>query len=693
MLYLSIAFQIIAFVSLLITDTPANSKIENNREGYIYYLKNVEGEVTQETDEYFTKHADAFTAMESEFQTIYQKVSEGKLTKEESKSRISELKEELERKEGFLVLYDQYTEAKLARNNRYLLNTNAWDSLLSGESLDFLLIIFIMIIGCVSFGMEITSEMDVMLRISLNGEKKIGIYKLSIVVLISSLSFVLQQSIRILYYHIRYGFSHGEYPLQSLCKFQTYDGEISLLQASIGIFAWKLLGVILWSVLVCACMLWLRQYTVVMISAFSGIIMSYVGISKEYLKYFIPGPLGALLGTGFYRGSEYSVSDFGEQKIYSFIQLSRNVKMLIFVADILILICLVVYVINKYSNCWNRWKMHKIRKMVGVFLAVVLLGTTTGCSSENKDYSPVFNLKNSGNYESSKYLLYYDINQGEGAIVVRDKISGKTTNLIKDVYRDGKEILNTFYVDDNCAYYIEMTYSKEEKYFANELDKLSLIRVDLEDFSAKPIFSVDIKTTKKDLFGINEVKNENCSIFNSIVSFFVYENEFCFVTPDGEVYDVNLSTGTKKLLFLCNPISVSFVNGSFYYIDEVSRLTKYDIESGTEQVYEDIATSDFIINENYIVYKDVANSNALVCAELSGANKKLIYEGEMYFLAMDKNAIYYMDDDEVLHEVDFKGKNIKETQTTLCATIYVFSDYDKILFNIHGEELKEIPKY
>ena len=65
----------------------------------------------------------------------------------------------------------------------------------------------------------------------------------------------------------------------------------------------------------------------------------------------------------------------------------------------------------------------------------------------------------------------------------------------------------------------------------------------------------------------------------------------------------------------------------------------------------------------------------------------------MYFLAMDKNAIYYMDDDEVLHEVDFKGKNIKETQTTLCATIYVFSDYDKILFNIHGEELKEIPKY
>lgn len=692
MLYAIIVFQVIAFLMLLFGDIPANLDIENNLKGYTYYLKSVEGEVTEKTDDFFITTAETFTAMESELQTIYEKVSDGKLTKGESKLRISELEKTLQKKEGFLVLYDQYTDAKTNRSNRYLLNTNAWDALLSDGSLDFFVIIFVMLIASVCFGSEIASEMDVMLRISLKGEKRLGLYKLRLVMVVSSLNFILEYAIKIWFYHIKYGFSHGDYPLQSLSGFQSYLGEVSLLEASFGVFMWKLLGVVMWSVIVCALMLWLRKYAIVMITAFSGLIMAYVGISKEYFKYYLPGPLGALLGTGFYKGNEYTVSEFGGKKIYSFIQLSGNAKIIIFIVNILIIACLVFYVTYKYANCWNRWNVFKKRNIICIFMTALCIGMTTGCTVENNDNNQIFNLRNSTNYESGNYLLYYDVNENEGTIMVRDKATGKTTKLVKDVYQASKEILDAFYVDGDYAYYIEMTYDKEDKYFVNEYDKISLIKVDLTDFSARTIFSESIKTTKKDIFGINESHNENNDIYPVIVSFFVYKNEFCFVTADGEVYDVNISTGKKEFLFLCNGISLSFMNGNFYYTDKVSRLIKYDMKSREEYLYEDIATTEFIVSEEFIIYKDSTSGDALTCTDLTGDNKRVIYKGSIYFLAADKNAIYYIDDEEILHEVDFNGKEIKNIQTTLASGIYIFPVYDKIISNIYGEKITEHEK-
>lgn len=691
-LYAIIVFQVLAFLILLFGDKPVSSDIENNLEGYTYYLKSVEGKVTEKTDDFFETTADDFAAMEREFQTIYEKVSDGRLTKEESKLRIAELEKVLQKKEGFLVLYNQYTEAKTKRSNRYLLNTNAWDALLMDGSLDFLLVIFIMLIASVSFGSEITSEMDVMLRISVKGEKRLGIYKLKLVVLVSCLSFILEYAVKILFYHFKYGFSHGDYPLQSLSDFQSYSGEVTLLEASVGIFMWKLLGVVMWCMIVCALMLWLRKYVVVMITAFAGLIVMYVGISKEYFKYYIPGPLGALLGKGFYKGSEYTVSEFSEQKMYSFIQMPEKIKVIILLVDMLMIAGLVFYVTYQYANCWNHKQFFKKKNMTYMLIAVLCMGTTTGCATQRNGSHQIFNMKNSNHYEADSYLLYYDVNEGEGTIMVRDKNTGKTTELVKDVYRAGKEILDAFYVDANYAYYIEKTYDAEDKYGVKEYEKLSLIRVDLADFSFKTMFSTSIKTKKTDVFGINASDNKEYGVYMGIMSFLVYENEFCFITSDGEVYDVNLSTGKKEFLFFCHGTDLSFMNGSFYYIDEVSRLKKYNIRTRTEYLYEDIAPTEFIISDNNIIYKDITSSDALTCADLSGENKKIIFEGSIYFLAADTNAIYYIDDEEILHEVDFNGKEKKSVQSTLAASIYIFPRYEKIISNIYGKKTIEYKK-
>lgn len=678
LLYWMICFQVIAFILFALNDKPVNTDIENNLEGYTYYISQAEGKITEKTSQFFDDTSQNYASMESEFQTIYQKVSSGEITIEECRERIEELNLCLEKKKGFLVLYEQYAEARENAANRYLLNTNAWDALLSDENLDYPLIIFIMIIACISFGVEIYSEMDILLRSSQRGERKLGLFKMFVVIMLTVISVVLEHLIRIVFLQVKYGFTHGEYPLQSLKFFKEYTGDVSLFEAGLGIFFWKVLGCIMWGIIISALILLFRKYSLTMIASFAGLILTYIGISPAHIKYYLPGPLGALLGTGFYRGSSYNVSEYSGEKIYIFLQLSEKMNIIILVIDILLILALSIYVIYMYSNCWSPIPHFKKKVILCIAIFVLGISTMTGCARENKTNTCIFNLSNSANYETEKYLLYDESKNMDTYVMVRDKNTGETTELVKDPYRENKEIVNAFYADGQYAYYLEMTKDKEGKYMVNEYDEISLVRVCLEDFSTKKVFSCSVKTTAGDIFGINKRENKNYDLLG-VLSFFIYENTFYFMTIDGEVYAVNLMTGNRRLLFTCDGISLSFCNGVFYYTDTVSRLVEYKV--GTEEciVHKDIIADGFIVNENHIIYKDRTNSNALTCADFNGENKVVICMEQVYFYAADQTHIYYMDTGEALHKVDFKGKADKDIEASLASGIYVFDNYDKII--------------
>lgn len=685
-----ILFPVLAALIGLAGDSVIDSAA--NLEGYHYYLSQVEGLVTAETEAYMQTTAGAFAEMESEFQTIYRKVSNGQLTREESGKRIEELEAHLRMKKGFLALYDQYMEAKEDGDSRYLLDTAPWEAMLSADRLELPLILFVLLLACVCFGMEITSEMDVMLRISVNGEKRVGAYKLVLVTAMSVLGFLAEYGIRAAVYQWKYGFDHGDYPLQSLAVFHSYSGTVSIMEACVGIFLWKLLGVLLWSVIACALMVWLRNYMVTMMGAFSGLILAYIGIPKEHLKYCVPGPLGALLGTGFYRGSEYTLSEFGEQKVYSFVQMSAPVQYAILLADILLLVGLGCYVINRYANVWSRQEQNRTgrwRRRLFVLAGCLCIGGLTGCGRGAERSRHPFNLQNSYCCETERYFLYYDLEQG---ILVREKEGAETVELVRDAFRENKEILNAFYGEGDYAYYIEMTHDREETYGVNEYDTLSLIRVRLTDFSSRVLYSVPVRSEKKDVFGIRETHNENFDLFTAITDFLVYGNRFCFLTMDGEVYDVDLRTGSRKFLFSCDGMSLSFVDGSFYYTDTVSRLMRYDLAVGESVRVGEITASEFLVTENYVVYKDRMAADHLFCAERNGEEPRELYAGTTYFLAVDRDYVYYMDEADILHEVDFQGREKQSIPSSLLDTICVYEDYDGILIDAYEGSVVEWKK-
>ncbi|MCM1237454.1 MAG: hypothetical protein NC489_45895, partial [Ruminococcus flavefaciens] len=166
------AYLLGIFIHVAVTDTPVSYEMDKNRKSYEYYLGQVSGAVDGKTRSFFEEQSNVFSKAESEIQTIYRKYSNGEFPEDEYRRKLSELEELMEKKQGFTVLFDQYSHARENTKNRYLLNTNAWDALLSNDTLNIPLVLVVMLVALLVFGVEYSSEMDILLRMSKKGERE-----------------------------------------------------------------------------------------------------------------------------------------------------------------------------------------------------------------------------------------------------------------------------------------------------------------------------------------------------------------------------------------------------------------------------------------------------------------------------------------------------------------------------------------
>lgn len=684
MLHLFLLFQLVAICILFFGDQPANQDISNNLDGYTYYLKKCEGRITKKTDTFFEQEADTLAERESEYETIYKKVSDGKMTVAACEKRLSKLNVILGRNAGFEALYEQYKHAKEQRSNRYLLNTNAWEGLLTEEHLDYALLLFSCILACVCFGSEINSEMDVMLRIAKNGKKRIAREKLALVVFGSVIFFILEYLLELIFLQNKYGFTHGGYPVQSISYFQEYDKTASLIDVAVGCFLWKLFGCVLWTVLVSAAIIWLRKYTLAMIVSLSGMVLSYVGITAEYVKYRIPGPLGAMLAAGFYRGTIVSNTETAGKNIFSYIQLSETRKMWIFLIDFVLLGVLIFYIISKYSNCWNKKRFLRRKAIASLIIFLIGMDVLTGCSKYKKE-NQTYNLKNCQNFETDKYIVYSESNeQGEEFIMAQDKNTGERTRVVKDVFRNNKDIADCFYAMNNYVYYIETTKDRETVYGADELGEMRLIRVDMRNFSTKIVFRINMKTISEDILGITKKTNENFFRYAELSSFLV-SGDYFYIVSGKQVYEINLITKKQRLLFAFDGINLSFQDGVFYYTDHVSRLVQYNTHTKKAKTIKGVVAEMLQVAGKHIVYEDRTNNGAITCTDLNGKQKKVLYKKENFGVYVDTHAVYYLTENNELHKVDYNGLEKNKIKLKRSGMVYVFFDYNKILYDDYGK--------
>ena len=180
----------------------------------IEYLKKYEGKITD--------------AKQKQIEKEYKKIN----------SSSNELLASEQKNKAFQVIYDQFIYEK-EKGSGYILETRGWQSILEHDSLDFSLIICIIIVMTALWGNEYETQMDRMLRSCKKGKYQTPFAK---VVLGDILSVVLSAIISIHSDHIygrSVGFPHGNYPVQSLKFFQNSSYHITLKSAVVMVFYHK----------------------------------------------------------------------------------------------------------------------------------------------------------------------------------------------------------------------------------------------------------------------------------------------------------------------------------------------------------------------------------------------------------------------------------------------------------------------
>lgn len=679
-------FVLLKAMELFFLYGPGVSEAAGYRSYYVKYLSYVAGRVDEETAKFFSEKDEEFSQAESLLQTIYQRYSLGEMTEEAYRSQLAELEQLQAYKKGYDVLYKQYLFARESPENRYLLDTNAWNALISKESLDMGLLLTIMILALLCFGRENVSEMDAVIRMSANGERRTARGKILLVVLLSLCVCLLDFCTRAVFFHWGYGFSHGNYPVQSLETFSGYSGSISLLEAAVRICLFRMAGCALWGLTVSAAIVVFRKYAVSMLATIALILLPYYGLPKQYMKYFLPGPLGFLIGTGYYQGTVFEYNELTDRQVYQFIQVPGHTKALLIMINVLLGVLLAGIILKAYTNHWGKKPgANRAEVFLWVLFCVPCLAGCSGKTDAAETPEVLYNLDNRFYYESRDCLVYLDYHPQEGAyIAVREKESGDSYPLVRDVFHGNKDIFSPFYGEGNCIYYMERSYDNKGRYFSKLYDTFSVVCVDLDTFESRTVFQDNANQEKASVLGLGKL-GKGAVFYSEIVGFVVREDRIYFISSD-QVSEVNILSGSRKVLFSYHSGNVAFDGNSFFFLDNISRLCRYSLKEGRAETVYGIAAGKFLLDRDRILYTDRERNGALTAyyfgaqeREEEPFRKVLVPEEPLSFYSDGNNVFYVPKRESVIYELENGAGSPKEIGMQISAIIYPFLSYESIL--------------
>jgi hypothetical protein len=350
-------FLVIKIFSLLLFDRPVNSEIQEELTGYSYYLNKIEGIITEEKIEYLEVEAESLTNATSLIQQLNNDYYDGFIVRDEYETKIKTLQDVIIHKKGFDVLYSQYTYASEKPENRYILNTNGWDGLLSKEKLDWILYLLIFLIITPIVCEEYSNDMNVIILTQKNGGRCTTYYKIMISIILAFILTFINSMIEYIFYLIKYGLNHGEFPLQSLSYFSSAEKSISLLETFAYITCLKLIGAISLSIIILFVSVYVKKYALTLLMSSSLLIVPFYMFSVQFFKYYIPGPLSFLIATGFFRGNEYKTNTFTGEVIVIFREIPMFILLFLIVIISIICIIMILFILKINTNNWYKRRL------------------------------------------------------------------------------------------------------------------------------------------------------------------------------------------------------------------------------------------------------------------------------------------------------------------------------------------------
>lgn len=652
-------FFVFSLASMILFDKPANPDIEMNASSYLHYLNQVQGPYSEETGRFFAEEAARMSDAKIALQKATDDYYDGKIGEREFLAATAPLEKLLQNEKGFQLIYEQYAYIREHPDNRYFLYTNGWDGLLSNDRLDFLWLLLLLVLVTPVFCFEFESRMDSLILTAPKGARHHAVCKVCLVLITVAALSLLSAGLRFGFYQLKYGLENGRYPLQSLTYFGTSAKPMTLFETFLGVTAGKLFGSLCFAILIMFVSVCMKKYAFTLFSCTALILLPYFGLRLESSKYVLPGPLGFMVSTGFFRGNEYKRNPFKDQMDVVFREVSNTAWVLVFAATLGLSIGMFAAILIRQTNGWSAGKRNAGRRASFLLLVFCLAASAlSGCTaSGNKGKRDIYNYASMQSFENERYRFYVDETDLEHIrIVFEDKQTGVKRDFIRNPMPALTRVANTIYGNGTHVYY--MKYDSDKSGVMETVTRFAVVEVDTKTFRERIIFEKKLSADQNALLGLAKANARDAGFFLTVSSFFLDERNLYFIGQN-EIRRVHRRTGDMSVILrLPASTSVAFDGRTIYYANEKSQVVEYDTKTGSETVIPDLVTRSFVLTDTELLFLNRKDQQKIYALDLRDSTLRKITDKSALRFECDRQSIFYVNKSDLKkYRIDMEGQN------------------------------------
>jgi hypothetical protein len=272
-----------------------------------------------------------------------------------------------------------YVKENTARH--YFIDYMPWTQVFQNYGFDFLLMLCVLVMSVNAVMIEFNADMTIINSVSVKGNKYSGISKIIVVIIATAIITLILSAIYISVFSFKYNLTGFDYPLESL---KSYSGSVKGLtigKAYLLLTVVKIFGYCSFAVFTIFFSVLIKKSAPTMTLSLALVLAPMYILNSEtegQLRYLLPLPLGAMMSTGYIKGTDKSdyTGDFFFREI-SYFQM-----FLVFAILFIITIVMSIYVSKKLSGKKLNIKFNK--KAVMAFRCLCTAMLLCSCSANYK---------------------------------------------------------------------------------------------------------------------------------------------------------------------------------------------------------------------------------------------------------------------------------------------------------------------
>lgn len=591
----------------------------------------------------------------------------------------------------FNELYRQFLYARENPETRYLLYDNGWKALLDVERVDWAAVLLMIVFSSTIIVREYETDMHKLLISSKNGNKKVILSKLVVILILAVGCGVFSSLLEFVFIKTKFTLNHGGYPLSSIVEFYNTDYKVTLLQAYILMSLYRVFAFLIISVLTMFVAMITKNAILSMVSSLSIVLLPYILPIQSSAKYKIPGPSSFLMARGYFLGvtEAPTVAVQGAVSAYEGVpMLTQLVYVLGYVVLLIVMSWLIVFMFSsKHTRTSGKRRL----------LLIVSVFTLLFCSAcqSRQSYPWIagreYSMLNEDIYVNYKNKLV--VTWPYFAVVDLDtlQVEELTRNPIQDV-PDNPTIKNPACV-----------FRYEDKVLFDYLTPFErmLVEINILSFETNVIHrekierGFDLDFAPDYFYGKNRmslpVGNTRCGFIDDKNFYSISNNVASLGSQNYQFEKINIHSGRKELIDdnMYFTTGVAYNGEILFYLSDNYRIHKIQKNDGTDTVLGDLRAASFLLYNNELYFENLDYEGKLYKVDLDGSNAEKVSDVLFWNFSIYQNQLFYKEKDTSKLKVqDLETGSIQTLVDRVIYSFTILQDYNGILFTAYNEAME-----